>query len=148
LPRPTDQRVSFGLFFQDVMPTEWNTEKVKWDKFRVNLNFIYNTGFPYLKKSQITDPAYADNSFIPKTPRYLRVDIGFVKDFISADYPARKDSRLKNIKQLSISLEVFNLLGIDNTVSYNFVKATNGRQYAIPNRLTSRIINLKLIAKF
>ncbi|MFQ3336680.1 MAG: hypothetical protein ACI9E3_000688 [Flavobacteriales bacterium] len=148
LPRPTDQRVSFGLFFQDVMPTEWNTEKVKWDKFRVNLNFIYNTGFPYLKKSQITDPAYADNSFIPRTPRYLRVDIGFVKDFISADYPARKDSRLKNIKQLSISLEVFNLLGIDNTVSYNFVKATNGRQYAIPNRLTSRIINLKLIAKF
>lgn len=148
LPRPTDQRISFGLFFQDVMPTEWNTEKVKWDKFRVNLNFIYNTGFPYLKKSQITDPAYSDNSTIPRTPRYLRVDIGFIKDFISAEYPARKDSRLKNIKQLSLSLEIFNLLGIDNTVSYNFVKATNGRQYAIPNRLTSRIINLKLIAKF
>ncbi|MEN8956968.1 MAG: TonB-dependent receptor, partial [Flavobacteriales bacterium] len=148
LPRPTDQRVSFGLFFQDVMPTEWNTEKVKWDKFRVNLNFIYNTGFPYLKKTQLTDPAYEDNSVIPRTPRYLRVDIGFVKDFISEDYPAKSTSRLRNLKQLSLSLEVFNLLGIDNTVSYNFVRATNNRQYAIPNRLTSRIINLKLIAKF
>lgn len=148
LPRPTDQRVSFGLFFQDVMPTAWNTDKVKWDKFRVNLNFIYNTGFPYLKKTQISDPAYEINSNIPRTPRYLRVDVGFVKDFISAEYPARKDSRLKNIKQLSLSLEIFNLLGIDNTVSYNFVSATNGREYAIPNRLTSRIINLKLIAKF
>ncbi|MGB1039410.1 MAG: TonB-dependent receptor [Flavobacteriales bacterium] len=148
LPRPTDQRMSFGLFFQDIMPSTWNTEKVKWDKFKVNMSFIYNTGFPYLKKSQLTNPAYENNSFIPRTPRYLRADIGFIKDFISEKYPAKKGSRLQNIKQLSLSLEIFNLLGIDNTVSYNFIQATNGRQYAIPNRLTSRIINLKLIAKF
>ena len=148
LPRPTDQRMSFGMFFQDVMPSTWNTEKVKWDKFKVNMSFIYNTGFPYLKKTQLTDPAYRDNSFIPRTPRYLRVDIGFIKDFISAEYPEKEGSRLKNIKQLSLSLEVFNLLGVDNTVSFNFVEATNGRQYAIPNRLTNRIVNLKLIAKF
>ena len=148
LPRPTDQRMSFGMFFQDVMPSTWNTDKVKWDKFKVNLNFIYNTGFPYLRKTQLTDPAYEDNSFIPRTPRYLRVDIGFVKDFISEKYPAKKGTRLENVKQLSLSLEVFNLLGVDNTVSFNFIRATNGRQYAIPNRLTNRIVNLKLIAKF
>lgn len=148
LPRPTDQRISFGLFFQDVMPTSWNTEKIKWDKFKLNMSFIYNTGFPYLKKTQLTNPFYENNKFIPRTPRYLRVDVGFVKDFISEKYKAREGSRLKNIKQLSLSLEVFNLLGIDNTVSYNFIRATNGRQYAIPNRLTSRIVNLKLIAKF
>lgn len=148
LPRPTDQRVSFGLFFQDKMPKTWNTEKVKWDKFKINLSFIYNTGFSYLKKSQLTDPAYQNNSFIPRTPRYLRVDAGFIKDFISEDYKAKEGSRFQNIEQFSISLEVFNLLGIDNTVSYNFVQATNGRQYAIPNRLTSRVINIKLIAIF
>jgi len=148
LPRPTDQRVSFGLFFQDKMPKTWNTEKVKWDKFKINLCFIYNTGFSYLKKSQLTDPAYQNNSFIPRTPRYLRVDAGFIKDFISEDYKAKEGSRFQNIEQFSISLEVFNLLGIDNTVSYNFVQATNGRQYAIPNRLTSRVINIKLIAIF
>ena len=148
LPRPTDQRVSFGLFFQDKMPKTWNTEKVKWDKFKINLSFIYNTGFSYLKKSQLTDPAYQNNSFIPRTPRYLRVDAGFIKDFISEDCKAKEGSRFQNIEQFSISLEVFNLLGIDNTVSYNFVQATNGRQYAIPNRLTSRVINIKLIAIF
>ncbi len=148
IPRPTDQRMSFGLSFQDKMPTSWNTEKVKWDKFKVNLNFIFNTGFPYLKKTQLVDPFYADASNIPRTPRYLRVDIGFVKDFISEEHPARKGSKWENFEQLSLSLEVFNLLGVDNTVSYNFVQATNGRRYAIPNRLTSRIINLKLIARF
>jgi hypothetical protein len=76
------------------------------------------------------------------------VDAGFIKDFISEDYKAKEGSRFQNIEQFSISLEVFNLLGIDNTVSYNFVQATNGRQYAIPNRLTSRVINIKLIAIF
>jgi hypothetical protein len=140
--------MSFGLSFQDKMPSSWNTEKVKWDKFKVNLNFIYNTGFPYLKKTQLVDPFYADASNIPRTPRYLRVEIGFVKDFISDEHPARKGSTWSNFEQISMSLEIFNLLGVDNTVSYNFVQATNGRQYAIPNRLTSRIINLKLIAKF
>jgi len=130
------------------MPSSWNTETVKWDKFKVNMSFVYNTGFSYLKKSQLTNPEYEDNSFIPRTPRYLRVDIGFVKDFISEKYPAKEGSKFKNIKQFSMSLEIFNLLGVDNTVSYNFIQATNGRQYAIPNRLTNRIINLKLIAKF
>ena len=148
IPRPTDQRMSFGMFFQDVMPSTWNTEKVKWDKFKLNMSFIYNTGFPYLKKPQLTDPAYQDLSLIPRTPRYLRVDIGFVKDFISEKYPAKKGSKLEKIKQLSLSLEVFNLLGVDNTIAYNFIQATNGRQYAIPNRLTNRIVNLKLIVKF
>ena len=148
IPRPTDQRMSFGLSFQDKMPATWNTETVKWDKFKVNLSFVYNTGFPYLKKTQLVDPFYADASNIPRTPRYLRVDIGFVKDFVSKEYPAREGSTWSNFEQISMSLEIFNLLGVDNTVSYNFVEATNGRQYAIPNRLTSRIINLKLIAKF
>ncbi len=148
IPRPTDQRMSFGLSFQDKMPSSWNTQKIKWDKFKMNLNFVYNTGFPYLKKTQLVDPFYEDASNIPRTPRYLRVDIGFVKDFVSKEHPAREGSALSNFEQVSVSLEIFNLLGVDNTVSYNFVQATNGRQYAIPNRLTSRIINLKLIAKF
>lgn len=147
LPRPTDQRVSVGLFFQDKMPSEWNTKDTKWDTFKVNMSLIFATGFPYLKKNTLANPAYEEQRFIPRTPRYLRADIGFVKDFISEKYPA-KEGFFKNFKELSLSLEVFNLLGIDNTVSYNFIKAANGRDYAIPNRLTSRRINLKLIATF
>lgn len=148
LPRPTDQRVSVGLFFQDHMPSEWNTKETKWDSFKVNMNLIFATGFPYLKKSVLANPAYEEQRFIPRTPRYLRADIGFVKDFISEKYPAKKGTFWENFKEVSLSLEVFNLLGIDNTVSYNFINAANGREYAIPNRLTSRRINLKLIASF
>lgn len=147
IPRPTDQRISFGLFFQDKMPSEWNTKKTKWDTFKVNMNIVFATGFSYLNKSELSNPAYKNNSFIPRTPRYIRADIGFVKDFISKKYPSKKKF-FKNFKELSLSLEIFNLLGIDNTVSYNFIKATNGRDYAIPNRLTARRFNLKLIASF
>ena len=64
------------------------------------MSFIYNTGFPYLKNTQLTNPAYEDESAIPRTPRYLRADIGFIKDFISKDYPSKKGSKLeKNEKE-------------------------------------------------
>lgn len=145
--RPTDQRVSLGLFFQDEMPSSWNTEKVKWDTFRVNMNLIFATGFSYASKSVLANPAY-ESGKVPRTPNYLRADVGFVKDFISEKYPYTKKSFLKHFKALSLSLEIFNLMGIDNTISYNFIRATNGRNYAVPNRLTNRRINLKLIAKF
>ena len=147
LPRPTDQRISFGLFFQDEMPTTWNTENMKWDKFKVNLNFIYTTGFSYLNKKILANPFYENQNFIPRTKNYLRADIGFTYDFISEKHKAKKKF-WQNIKEISMSLEIFNLLGIDNVVSYNFIQATNGRKYAIPNTLTKRLINLKFNVKF
>jgi hypothetical protein len=145
--RPTDQRVSFSVFFQDQMPSSWNTGKTKWETFRVNMTLIFATGFSYASKSVLANPAY-ENGKVPRTPNYLRADVGFVKDFISSKYPAKEGSFLANFKEVALSLEIFNLLGIDNTVSFNFIRATNGRNYAVPNRLTSRRINLKLIAKF
>jgi len=45
-------------------------------------------------------------------------------------------------------MEVFNLFDIDNTISYLWVQDTNGNQFGVPNRLTSRLINLKLHLKF
>lgn len=145
--RPTDQRVSLSVFFQDKMPSSWNTEKTKWDTFRVNMTLIFASGFSYASKSVLSNPAY-ESGKVPRTPNYLRGDVGFVKDFISDEHPAPKGTFLANFKELALSLEVFNLLGIDNTVSFNFIRATNGRNYAVPNHLTSRRINLKLIAKF
>ena len=147
IPRPTDQRISFGLFFQDEMPSEWNTEKTKWDKFKVSLNFIYTTGFSYLNKTTLANPYYQNESNIPRTKNYLRADIGFSYDFLSEKYKSKKPF-WKEIEEMSLSLEIFNLLGIDNVVSYNFIQATNGRKYAIPNTLTSRLINLKFNIKF
>lgn len=52
------------------------------------------------------------------------------------------------MKSLTLSLEVFNLLGINNTVSYLWIKDVTNRMYAVPNYLTNRLLNLRLQATF
>ena len=54
----------------------------------------------------------------------------------------------KHFDSLWISAEVFNLLGIRNTISYLWVSDVVQNQYAVPNYLTSRLLNLNLQAKF
>lgn len=135
IPRPSDQRVTFSIFFQDYLP--------KFPSFRVHLNLIFGTGLPYGPPGP---DRYKD---ILRGPSYRRVDIGFSKMIIDED--AENKSRLpvvKKLRSLSVSLEVFNLLQVSNTVSYTWITDVTGRQYGIPNYLTSRIINLKLQAKF
>ena len=84
---------------------------------------------------------------ILRIPSYRRVDIGFsavIKD-------SNKKSKIKLFNKLDsfwISLEVFNLLDINNTNSYIWVSDINNRQFAVPNYLTSRQLNLKLILKY
>jgi len=80
-------------------------------------------------------------------PSYRRIDLGFSKVFIS---PAnRSNSALfKHITDMWLSLEVFNILNINNTISYFWVSSIYGDQYAVPNYLTSRKFNLKLTIKF
>ena len=47
IPRPTDQRLSFSMFFQDQMPNDWDTEKVKWSTMKVNINVLVGSRLPY-----------------------------------------------------------------------------------------------------
>ncbi|MGZ3943116.1 MAG: TonB-dependent receptor, partial [Bacteroidia bacterium] len=75
-------------------------------------------------------------------PSYKRVDIGFTYDIVKEDKPKGW------IKGAWISLEVWNLLGINNTVSYIWIKDVTNTQYAIPNYLTNRQVNIKLQVKF
>jgi hypothetical protein len=81
-------------------------------------------------------------------PFYRRVDIGFQKQLISDKTKFREKSMFRYFKNMFISLEVFNLLGVNNTVSYLWIKDFSGRQYAIPNYLTNRLINIRLYAQF
>ena len=136
IPRPTDSRVSFGLFFSDYLPGNKN--------FKLFLNGLYSTGLPFGPPNQ---DRYADTLRIPS---YKRVDVGFSTLLLDG---ARKDrprySFYKNIKSMWLSLEVFNLLGIQNTLSYLWIQDQgSGRTYAVPNRLTRRLINLKLVTSF
>jgi hypothetical protein len=134
IPRPTDQRVNVGLFFQDYVP--------KFPTFKVHINLLYGSGMPFgpngLNK-------YADTLRIPS---YRRIDMGFSKQLIKENSKLSTHKTFKYIKSAWISLEVFNLLQVKNTISYLWVKDYNNLQFAIPNYLTNRQLNLKLIVKF
>ena len=142
IPRPSDQRVSFALFFQDRMPEEWNTEKVKWSTLKVNLTVVFGTALPYGPPGQ---DRYKDTL---RSSLYKRVDIGFSKELLTDKTKYKDGSLWKKIDKMWLSFEVFNLLDISNTINYNWVKDVSGRQYAIPSFLTSRRLNLKLVAQF
>ncbi len=129
IPRPSDQRVSFSLFFQDYLPNN--------PSFRVNLNLLYSTGLPF---GPPQSPRYMA---VHRMPAYRRVDIGFSKDL--TQWLNKKN---KLVRQCWIGLEVFNLFDISNTISYFWVNDIHNRQYAVPNYLTSRRFNLKLTTYF
>jgi hypothetical protein len=79
---------------------------------------------------------------------YRRVDVGFSYQPLKENREIKPKSPTRFLKSVWISLEVFNLLGVNNTVSYLWVEDVSNRQWAIPNYLTSRQLNLRLIAKF
>ena len=133
IPRPTDQIMNFGLFFQDYLPG--------FPSYKMQLSLLYGTGLPFGPPNSYK--AVADL----RMPPYRRVDIGFSKVIKSEDKES-KIGMLKNFKSLWISVEIFNLLQIKNTISHIWITDIRNHQYAVPNYLTSRRINVKLIAKF
>jgi hypothetical protein len=75
------------------------------------------------------------------------VDIGFSKQLLGAKGQEKKGF-LGKINNMWVSLEVFNLLNINNTITHTWIQSVDGRQYSIPDYLTPRRYNLKLIAWF
>ncbi|PLX12334.1 MAG: TonB-dependent receptor, partial [Marinilabiliales bacterium] len=134
LDRPGDQRINFSIFFQDYIP---GLPYVK-----MHLRLMYGTGLPF------GPPQSERYQQTRRMPDYRRVDIGFAYDIISERTQMKPCSFLNNIKGMTVSLEVFNLLQIYNTISYVWIKDINNTQYAVPNYLTPRLINLKLTASF
>lgn len=136
IPRPTDSRISFGMFFSDYLPRNKN--------FKLYLTGLYSTGLPFGPPDQ---NRYGDTLRIPS---YKRVDVGFAALLIDGNKKDRpRYSYFRNIKTMWLSLEVFNLLGIQNTISYLWIQdQTSSRTYAVPNRLTARLLNVKLVTRF
>ena len=145
IPRPTDQRLSFSMFFQDQMPDDWDTEKIKWSNMKVNINILVASRLPYGPPG---NKRYSDTL---RSSFYKRVDIGFSKDLINNEtdkFKFKEKSIFNEIEALWIAFEVFNLLDISNTTNYTWIRDVSGRQYSIPSFLTSRRLNLKLVARF
>ena len=131
VPRPTDQFMNLSMFFQDYLP--------KSENFRMHMNFTVGSGLPFgLQGNNIVNR----NTY--RFSPYHRVDIGF--SLALWDESRRKDKPghfLRWTRNSWISLEVFNLMQVQNQAGNTWIKTVFNQQYAIPNYLTSRRINLR-----
>ena len=133
IPRPTDQRFSFSMFFQDYLPRN--------PSYKMSLKLHYSSGLPV----GAVNSERHEQTF--RIPSYRRLDIGFTKVIKEGDVGVNS-KYLKHFESVWLSAEIFNLLGIRNTISYLWVADVLQNQYAVPNYLTSRLLNIKLQAKF
>lgn len=135
-PMPTDQRFMLGMYFEDYLPRNKN--------FKAHINLLYSSGLP------VGAPNGALYQNTIRIPDYKRVDIGFsalLLDGNAREY--RTHSFFNNVKSIWASLEVFNLLSIQNTLSFTWIQdQSTNNMFAVPNRLTSRLLNLKMQVNF
>ena len=133
--RPTDRFLTFGMFLQDYLTTNKN--------FKVFLNFLYGSNMPY----NIPGSVKYRNALIIEP--YIRIDIGFSVLLLDSEKSNRRSHNpFRNFENIWASLEVFNLIDRDNTISYLLIKDFSNTVFAMPNRLTPRLINVKLVARF
>lgn len=135
IARPTDQRLKFGILFQDFMP--------KIPSVKLYLNLVYNTGLPG------GSPAYADQyTYQTRLRDYRRADVGF--SYVLTENNANRNAGhwLKKFKDLSVGFEIFNLFNNQNAITNTWVRDVYTKtQYGIPNYLTTRVFNLKISAR-
>jgi len=134
IPRPSDQRVNVGIFFQDYFPGN--------PDYRMQLQVNFGSGMPF---GQPSSPRYMATHHMKS---YQRVDIGFSKILKREGKTYPKGHILHAVKDAWISAEVFNLMDRLNSVSYEWVKDYSGKEYAVENSLTRRRFNIKLTAQF
>jgi len=125
--RPTDTRFNFSVYFQDYLPNDPST--------RLSLTLMVGGGFPF-------GPDGPGDGIAPpeartfRAPPYRRADIGFIK--------VLKGNWTQKFEEVWVSVEIFNLLQARNTVSYLWVRDVSASgQYAVPNYMLGRLVNLK-----
>jgi hypothetical protein len=134
IPRPTDQLVTFGMFFQDHLP--------RYPFIKFNLNLQFGSGLPF------GPPTHLRWQQVLRMPPYRRADAGIAYNVLKSDREKKRKNIFNNLKELWVFLEVFNLLQVQNTVSYTWVMDVTGNRYAIPNYLTNRQLNARIQIKF
>ncbi|MCF6242911.1 MAG: TonB-dependent receptor, partial [Bacteroidales bacterium] len=141
-PFPNDHPVNISLFFQDYVPGN--------NRFRVNLALMYLSGLPF-------GPPLEETYYAPlRMPSYFRVDLGFSAE-LKKENQLNKSAFLNKFSYVRLGLDVFNLLGINNTISYNWITVVpnssnlgglQATEFAVPNYLSNRRVNLSLSIGF
>ena len=135
IARPTDQRLKFGILFQDYMPNLPN--------MKLYLNLVYNTGLPG------GSPSYADAyEYQNRLRDYRRADVGFSYVFTEKNNERPDGHWIKKFQDLSLGFEIFNLFNNQNAITNTWVRDVYTKnQYGIPNYMTTRVFNIKLTAR-
>ena len=134
IARPTDQRLKFGVLFQDYVPNI--------PDLRMYLNLVYNTGVPG------GSPSFADPyDFQIRLRDYRRADAGFLYDIVKIG--DLHDNWRRHFKSLSVGFEIYNIFNNQNSITNTWVRDVSSKaQFAIPNFLTPRVFNIRLSAQF
>ena len=134
IPRPTDQKFNISLFFTDYFP---NT-----DRWRMNLRMNYASGLPF------GPPHSGREQYVFRAPAYKRVDLGMSYRMLNNEEKDYRTGMASHFRNVWLGIDVLNLFDIDNINSYYWITDVNNNQFAIPNYLTSRQINVRLLCEF
>ena len=136
VPRPNDRRYNLALYFTDYFP--------KIPKLKFSLRGILSDGLPAIASHSSRDKGYF------RTPAYKRVDIGLMYGLLTPvkEGEPQREGFWRHFKSIWLGVDVFNLLDQSNVSSYYWVTDVNNIQYAVPNYLTRRQLNVRLTIDF
>lgn len=135
LRRPTDRFLTLGLFYQDYLATNKN--------FKFSMNLLYGSNLPY----NIPNSTKYRNALV--IDPYIRVDFAFSALLLDAEKAKRRSHNpFRNFQNIWASLEIFNVIDRPNTISYLLIKDFSNTIFTVPNRLTPRLVNFKIVARW
>ncbi|MCQ2212119.1 MAG: TonB-dependent receptor [Bacteroidaceae bacterium] len=134
VPRPTDQRYNFSVFFSDYFP---NT-----DRWKVTVQGHFAGGLPF------GPPHKGREKQVFRMSTYRRVDLGISYRLLKNEDRSMYSQFANNFRNIWLGIDAFNILGISNVNSYYWVSDITSNQYAVPNYLTGRQINARLLIEF
>ncbi len=142
IPRPTNQLFSLNLYVQDYLDFLFKKKN-----FKIYLNAVYATGLPSGDSERLENPALFKGRET-KLPDYKRVDVGLAFLLKGEARKFGPKNPLSYLKEIWLTLELFNMFQMRNTISYMWIPTVDGSQYAVPNTLTPLQVNLKLDVTF
>ena len=108
----------------------------------MSMKLIWADGLPFGAPDR-------DRSFaVLRMPPYRRVDIGLSRLLVGGEDKIMQSKAMRSFKNIWLGVDCFNLLDIKNVNSYYWVTDINNLQYAVPNHLTGRLLNVRISAEF
>jgi len=132
IQRPSNQWMTVSMYFQDEMPHN--------PTFKAHINAVYGTGLPF------GPPRNVEQRNVFNAPAYRRFDLGLSK---MISFRSKEERKHKfSTESIWISVEIYNVLATNNVVSYLWVKDIFNTQFAVPNFLSRRMLNMRAILRF